>query len=397
MKIVLFNSLYYPYIAGGAEIIFKEQVEGLKARGFDVFVITIHGGDVIKEEKVNGIRVFRIPCFNIYWAYDNKKKSNIKKLRWHLKDIYNIDVKKSVETILEREKPNIAICHNLCGLSVSVWDAIKSHGVPIIQVIHDQYMICINSNSYRKGHYCEDPCISCKAFRLLAKKKSQNINAVIGVSQYVLDRFLDLGYYSNASKYVIHNARLFPVVQKRYWDGIEPLHIGYIGNVSKVKGVDLLVRAFVNSRLNATLTIAGKANEESFLDELKTYSVNDKDIKFSGFVNSQEFYKQVNLIVIPSVWPDTFPTVAFEACANNVPVICSRIGGLPEIIHSGKNGLLFEPGNERELASIFDSINPKQYNEWVNNARKEVAEMLDSNSMFEKLIHIINKTYVWGT
>ena len=109
-------------------------------------------------------------------------------------------------------------------------------------------------------------------------------------------------------------------------------------------------------------------------------------------MNSQDFYQQVDVVVIPSVWPDTFPTVAFEACANNVPVICSRIGGLPEIIKPGINGMLFTPGSVEELTDIFNGLTPLDLNRWKDNARVSVKEMTNPDGMFDKLENIIKET-----
>ena len=217
MKIILFNSFYYPHIGGGAEVVFKEQAEGLQKRGYDVVVVTTHGEASIKTEVVDGIRVIRVPYSNLYWAYRVKNKPALDKIRWHLKDTYNLTVKKYVEKILDEEKPDLAICHNLCGLSISVWDALRERKIKIIQEIHDQYMTCINSNAFNKGRYCEKPCRLCKTFRLLHKYKSSYVDSVIGVSKFVLDRFVSLGFYKDAKQYVLHNARVFPLVGVRHW------------------------------------------------------------------------------------------------------------------------------------------------------------------------------------
>ena len=391
MKIVLFNAFYYPHIGGGAEVVFKEQAEGLQKRGYDVIVVTTHGEGVVKEEYIGGVRVIRIPYSNLYWAYRVKNKPTLSKIRWHLKDTYNRSIKKHVDSILDREKPDLAICHNLCGLSISVWDSLKERNIKVIQEIHDQYMTCINSNAFN-GKYCETPCRLCKTFRLLHKSKSSMIDSVVGVSQFVLERFINLGYYKNAKRFVLHNARNFPIVTSESWQEGTPLKIGFIGNVSRVKGVDILVKAFMNTKLDSTLLIAGMASDLPFFEELKSYKEKNDRINIVGFMDSQKFYQQVDVVVIPSVWPDTFPTVAFEACANNVPVICSRIGGLPEIIKENVNGKLFSPGSVEELTDIFDGLKPDTLNKWKNQSRLRVKEMTNPDGMFDKLESIIKDT-----
>jgi len=55
-------------------------------------------------------------------------------------------------------------------------------------------------------------------------------------------------------------------------------------------------------------------------------------------------------MVLPSEWYEMFPIVVLEALANRVPVIASALGGLPELIEMGITGLLFAPGDPKDLA-----------------------------------------------
>lgn len=60
-------------------------------KGVDVIVVTI--GKYYLEENINGVKVYRIPSRNIYWSYESNLQPKIKKLIWHLKDSYNINMK----------------------------------------------------------------------------------------------------------------------------------------------------------------------------------------------------------------------------------------------------------------------------------------------------------------
>jgi glycosyltransferase involved in cell wall biosynthesis len=59
---------------------------------------------------------------------------------------------------------------------------------------------------------------------------------------------------------------------------------------------------------------------------------------------------------VPSLFPDPCPTVAMEAMAAGVPLIASRIGGLPEIVSAGDTGLLVEAGNAAQLRTAMLSF-----------------------------------------
>jgi glycosyltransferase involved in cell wall biosynthesis len=60
-----------------------------------------------------------------------------------------------------------------------------------------------------------------------------------------------------------------------------------------------------------------------------------------------------DVLVVPSLWAENAPLVALEARAAGCPVIASDIGGLPELIEDGRDGLLFPPGDSDALAAIL--------------------------------------------
>jgi glycosyltransferase involved in cell wall biosynthesis len=64
----------------------------------------------------------------------------------------------------------------------------------------------------------------------------------------------------------------------------------------------------------------------------------------------------VDVVVVPSIWPETYSIVIREAFACGIPVIASRLGALPEGIRDGENGLLFEPGSTVGLAAILQML-----------------------------------------
>jgi glycosyltransferase involved in cell wall biosynthesis len=391
-KILFINTLYSPNIGGGAEIIFQEQVEGFKSRGYDVAVLTTKSGKGIKTDIVNDVKVYRAGIKNIYWLFTINKPNKYVRMLWHLKDIYNKGMRKYAREIIAIEKPDIVICHNLSGFSISIWDEIKAGGLPIIQVLHDLYLMCPNSAMFKNGHACDRQCRICQLMRRNHPEKSQQVDVVIGVSTYVLNRLRENGYFKNASSYVVHNARKIPDISKySLWNGIEPLRLGYIGTLSKVKGVEWLINQFMELDINATLTISGRGESIEYEAYLKDIAAHDKRISFHGYVKSTDHYANIHISVVPSQWADTFPTVAFESCAYHLPVITTRMGGLPEIIKEGINGWFCDVNNPDSLGKIILKIynSPEIVRSCSAQAREVVKEMLDVDRMlneYEKII-----------
>ncbi|HDZ1179956.1 TPA: glycosyltransferase, partial [Klebsiella pneumoniae] len=79
MKIMIFNSLYYPYRVGGAEISVQLLAEELVRQGNTVRVVTLGENKRREEKLVNGVNLVVLPMKNIYWPYSEQKKTALKK------------------------------------------------------------------------------------------------------------------------------------------------------------------------------------------------------------------------------------------------------------------------------------------------------------------------------
>jgi glycosyltransferase involved in cell wall biosynthesis len=64
-----------------------------------------------------------------------------------------------------------------------------------------------------------------------------------------------------------------------------------------------------------------------------------------------QVYRDLHVVVVPSLWPENCPNVIIEAFAHGVPVVATNVGGIPELVRHESNGLLFERGDAEGLAS----------------------------------------------
>lgn len=137
----------------------------------------------------------------------------------------------------------------------------------------------------------------------------------------------------------------------------EDFVIGFAGRLDKIKGCDILIRSipYINSQ-NFKILVAGDGSERKQLEKLSKY-LNIKDrIIFLGYVNNmKKFYSKIDCLVIPSR-SESFGLSAVEAQALGISVIASNINGLNEVVLDKKTGLLFKPGNEKDLAKKIDLI-----------------------------------------
>ena len=136
-----------------------------------------------------------------------------------------------------------------------------------------------------------------------------------------------------------------------------------IGRFVRWKGFDYLLDAFARARAaNATLRLV-LVGDGDVHEELAKQAVSlgiDADIRFAGMVDRDRipvYLGAADIVTVPSVhydgYVDGLPNVALEALAAGKPLVASRVGGLPEFVRSGDNGILVE---EKDASALADAI-----------------------------------------
>lgn len=135
--------------------------------------------------------------------------------------------------------------------------------------------------------------------------------------------------------------------------------IGIIGRLSSEKGVAHFLDGFsqlVGKHPHLKALIVGDGPERSLLTEqAKTLGIIDY-VTFTGFrqdVNA--IFQAIDVLVLPSL-TEGIPIVVLEAFVQRVPVIASQVGGLPEIIEDGVNGLLVPPAEPERIAQALERL-----------------------------------------
>ena len=173
---------------------------------------------------------------------------------------------------------------------------------------------------------------------------------IIAPSGFVRDVFVENGFPPGRITVIPHGIRLpacKPVKPGR------TVRFGYMGSLAPLKGVSFLADAFGRLGGAAEMHVYGHGgeNHEIILSGLRKLA-NDARIVFHGgyaFDDIGDILAGIDVIVIPSLWPETFNIVMREAFACGVPVIASDAGALPEGVADGINGLLFKMADADDL------------------------------------------------
>lgn len=355
MKILIVNSLFPPVAGcGGAEKAVMLLSEGLIRRGYEVIVVSLHSAEEEKEETDGGVRVYRLPIDNIYWPFPKSHQPSWRRLAWHLRDRWNPKAARRVGRILDAEKPDVVNTHNLCGFSGAVWREVKRRQIRLVHTMHDYYLVCQRSMLFSARGVCTRRCLECRLLSQSRIRQSRNVDAVISVSRRTLELHRSHGCFQGVPGYVVSN--IFPAGNLRPPPapraGTSGLVFGFIGTLHAAKGIETLLEAArMLPCVDWRLEIAG-AGESGYVQRLQRQYANPR-ICWRGFMAADEFYASIDVVVIPSLWPEPLPYVCVEALHAGKAIVSSDSGGIPEICSLGGRASIVPAGDSKALAAAM--------------------------------------------
>lgn len=176
--------------------------------------------------------------------------------------------------------------------------------------------------------------------------------------------------------------------------------VGTVGKLHKGKGVyELLgaVAAIAKENAAVRLVFAGDGEErEKLEEEAERLGIRDMVI-FTGLVKDVErIYAAMDIFVLPSNCSEAFGMVIIEAMAMGKPVIGTIVGGIPELITDGKNGIIVPPGDKKALAAaIREYLRDSDLSSRMAAAGRQAAESDFSDEglgkRFEEVLETLKK------
>ncbi|MCB1907319.1 MAG: glycosyltransferase family 4 protein [Rhodocyclaceae bacterium] len=329
MKVALVNAFYHPDEPGGAERSVRTLARALADRGHRVCVICL--SERPGKDHVDGIEVHRLPVDNAYLPSSQQPRTAAEKLVWHLRDTRNARAAGRVGAVLSRFGADLVHTNNLAGMSTRVWREAGRIGLPVVHTTRDFYLLCPRSSMVGRNGPCHRQCLSCRAFAWPRIAESRRVAAVVGISHFVLARHRAHGCFPNASEHVIHNAYDPPLPPVRRPACVLPT-IGFIGRLVAEKGVEQLIAALRRLRergVDAQLLIAGEG-KACYVDALRA-AAEGLPVTFVGRQKPHEFFRRIDVTVVPSIWEEPMGRVVVESYANGRPVVMTPTGGLPEL------------------------------------------------------------------
>jgi len=177
----------------------------------------------------------------------------------------------------------------------------------------------------------------------------------------------------------------------------EEIIILHVGRLDRVKGIEVLIESAAKvfpQYPNARFVMLGGGTVEyleKLLQLMKSVGVNEAQIQFLGETSQSDllaWYRRADLAVVPTLNYESFSYTVAQAMASGLPVIASRIGGIPETVGGKDAAILVEPGNVEELAIALRTLcqNTKTWRAMGEAGRLQAETYLSTDVVVQKML-----------
>jgi glycosyltransferase involved in cell wall biosynthesis len=361
-RVLMVNKFHYP--RGGAEHYMFRLAGLLKQRGTEVDYFAMRDAR-------------NLPCptdryFVSEVSFEQPPQGLSGRIGMAGRMVYSREARSKMGRLLADRTPDLAHVHNIYHqLSPSLLAPLRRRGVPVVMTVHDFKLVCPVYSLLSHGEICER-CVSngfgpavrhrCNrgslsgsllvagetwAHRRLGLYRD-GVDVFITPSAFARDRLITGGYPAE---------RIVVVPNCVVADDYHPLHRAgdhalYVGRLSREKGVEVLVRAAAAS--GARVKMVGDGPLRPTLERMIAES--GADVELLGFRSGEELSAAVqaaSAVVMPSICHDNCPLAVIEAMAWGKPVIGSRVGGIPELVRDGEEGVLVPHGDTAALGAAM--------------------------------------------
>jgi glycosyltransferase involved in cell wall biosynthesis len=300
------------------------------------------------------------------------ENSRIRRVQAAVSGIYSRSSYREMIRTLREDRPDIVHAHNLYPiLSPSVLAACRREGVPVVMMLHNQQMTCPKADHLYRGQVCER-CVGGKehfcaiqncrdnllesvayaarsAIARRTKVFEKNVTLFIALSEFAKRRLVAAGFDEDQIA-VLHN---MATIAPQQADASQGRYFAFAGRMSAEKGIDTILEAAALVP-ECPVQLAG---DGPLLESLQSKA--PPNVTFVGRLGAEEmarFYRESRCLLHSSTCFEMCPLVISEAMSHGIPVIASDIGGRHELVADGETGLLFEPGNARQLAEAMKTL-----------------------------------------
>ncbi|CAB4798654.1 unannotated protein [freshwater metagenome] len=368
MRVLLLSSLWPPAVLGGAELHAAQLAERLVDAGHEVGVVT-YGSP--------GERVIAQVPSKPYPLQEFASQPASKRALMHLRDVWNPDTASILEKVISDFAPDVVHSHTVQGMSAVALTRPGKMQIPHVHTLHDYWLLCQRTSMVqRDGTACTTSCRGCAAITAVRERQIRGNapDVVLGVSKAVTAEHERLEWASGRLR-ILYNPVESPPEPRPVRDVGAPV-FGYLGQLAAYKGVGTLLSAFKAADIRGSRLLVG--GRGPLLSEVQSAGAapsgaapssaapsgaapsgaapSGGGVEALGWVGGdtkEQFFNEIDCLVVPSEWSDPAPIVLNEARARGIPVIGAEAGGIPELISPKASALLFP---SRDSGALSDRL-----------------------------------------
>ena len=394
MRIVLVNKFYYPRGGDCTAVLGLEKL--LRENGHETAIFSVSNP---LNKPSAWVSYFPSPV-DFYASGVSGKFTALTRL------FHSTEVSRQFNRLITDFRPDVVHLHNIHSyISPIVAQIARKRGMRIVWTLHDFKLVCPSYSCLRDGATCEAcfrnkfPVVRYKCMKnslpasIMAyleaiywnrKKLSAYTDTFISPSAFLKSKMIQAGFRSEQIE-VLPNFLSEPLNAST--DKAD--YYCYVGRLSPEKGVETLLEAA--RRIPYELKIIGGG---PLLDAYRERYACDH-IKFYGQLKPEALFPVVGrarFLVMPSICYENNPFSVIEALSMGTPVLGAHIGGIPELIEEGLNGLLFRSGDIADLTEkiekCFQNFTPFQNFQIISEAAQN---KFGSASFYRKLMKIYDR------
>lgn len=417
MNILLTNYRYF--ISGGPERYLFNAKELFESKGHRVIPFSVkHPRNVptpyseyflsalSDDEKAVAFRDLKLTPANLIRMID--------------RTFLSIEARGKMKRLLESVDIDVAYTlHFLRWMSPSIFGELARRRIPIVVRVSDFEYMCPGTHLLRDGEVCEI-CVGGKLWPSVKYRCVQD-SLPMSLAHYVsMTLYKRIGILDKIDAFICPSRFTLRQMEKAGFSGRKLFHVptfidtqaivpdfspgGYIlysGRISPEKGVNVLLEAHkilagqsANSPLPLYIIHTGGSEARSL--EARVTSGELTNVRILSGLNRQEFHSYVSnaaFTVVPSICYDNLPNVILESYAFGKAVVGSNRGSISEVVLDGKTGLLFEPGNSRDLADKMAWLagRPEECSCMGRAGRTFVENEHNKELHYDKLMSVFSK------
>lgn len=362
MRIALISSLFPPYAIGGAEHMAARLAVALKQLGHHVEVIST--GRRTETAYWEGIRVWRIAPWNVYWSFDKEQNrpGALARAAWHAVDLWNPTIVRPLRQALESIRPDVVTTHNIDGLSPLVWAVSREQTAALVHTLHDYHLLCPRATMRRAdGGICENLCRSCRIYAQYHRLFQKHVRILAAPANAIAETHRLAGWTGPELR-IIPNVVDVSGVEAGTGPAAGPLRVLFISRLVREKGCETLLEALSMFPAAARIEfhVAGQGEYESRFAQAAEGMPN---VTWHGFVQGgakHDLLANADVFLQLSECRENAPLALIEARSYGLYLVGSRIGGIPELIDGPDAGRLIPPGNPQALAATLQDISERK-------------------------------------